>query len=230
MSRGFKIFAIFFILIFPSAVYVFLTAGKEKAFVRMPYYGPRRPLRISENGKLRTDTIYYHIPQFLFYNQNGEQVNNKSFTGRVWVASFTSFSGKDAPSLAITMNRIEERTNLDTALRLVTFTLDSESVKSMEDYSKTIHVAGKRRMFLSGNKDQLTDLAVNGFYKPVDSSYPNGFVHFFLIDKEGCIRGIYNGLHIKDVDNLIDDIGVLEAAYYIQNEKEHKDDHDRDAI
>ncbi len=230
MQRRLRIIAIFFILIFPSAIYVFLTAGKEKSFVRIPYYGPKQAIHINDSGKLKVDTVYYHIPAFSFYNQQGKTVTNEQFARKIWVASFTSFSGKDAPALAVTMNRVEERTNLDTGLRMVTFALDSESVKSMEDYVKMIHAEGKRRIFLSGNKEQLNQLATEGFYKAVDSSTAKGYIHFFLIDEDGRIRGIYNGLLIKDVDYLIDDIGKLEADYYIQNEKKHKNDHDDDAI
>lgn len=196
----------------------------------MPYYGPKRPINITRNGKQSIDTIFYHLSGFSFYDQNGNKVNNRAFIGRVWVAGFTSFPGKDAPSLAVMMNRLSDRTNLDTALRLVTFTLDSESVQSMQAYAKMIHCTDKRRLFLSGNTAQLRQFATEDFYKAVDSSTSNGYVHFFLIDKEGCIRGIYNGLHVKEVDYLIDDINTLEAAYYIQNEKKHKDEHDNDAI
>jgi len=196
----------------------------------MPYYGARRPIKFNEQGKIRIDTIYYHLPGFRFYNQYGQVFSSTTLSNKVWVASFTSFSGKDAPSLAVTMNRIEERTNLDTALRLVTFVLDSVTAKNMLDYANMIHTTSKRRVFLCGNKDQMPSFASDYFYKPVDTSSSNGFIHYFLIDKKGCIRGIYNGLHIKDVDNLIDDISVLEAAYYIQHEKEHKEEHDNDAI
>ena len=195
----------------------------------MPYYGPKRWVKVNVQGKLSTDTIYYSLPEFSFYNQEGAVVNNRSFRNKVWVAGFTSLSDKNAPALAVTMNRIEERTNLDTGLRMVTFTLDSETAVSMQNYAKMVHVAGKRRIFLSGNKAELNNLATEGFYKPVDSA-GKGFADFFLIDKEGHIRGIYNGTHVKDVDYLIDDIHELEAAYYIQHEKEHKDEHDDDAM
>jgi len=72
----------------------------------------------------------------------------------------------------------------------------------------------------------MNEFAINDFYQPVDTSYTNGFIHFFLIDREGCIRGIYNGLHVKDIDNLIDNIAMLEAAYAVQanHEKTEKDD------
>ncbi len=123
------------------------------------------------------------------------------------------------------LNRVEERTDRDSALRLLTCALDSESIQSLTAYAQMVH-AGKRQLFLSGAPGTVNNFAVNAFYQPVDSSYKNGFLHFFLIDKEGHIRGIYNGLHVKDVDALIDNISMLEAAYYVNEnrEKSRKDD------
>ena len=197
----------------------------------MPYYGTKRPINIVEKGKARVDTVFYHIPNFKLYNQDGASFSNLSLLNKVWVAGFTSFSGKDAPSLAVTTNRLEERTNLDTGLRIVTFTLDSETAKSMTDYATKIHVAGKRRVFLSGNTEQLQQIATESFYKAVDTAYTNGYIHYFLIDKEGHIRGVYNGMQVKDVDRLVEEIGMMEAEYYVKNQvKEQKEGKDIDAI
>jgi len=144
------------------------------------------------------------------------------------VACFVHLSDKQiAPPMAVLMNRVEERTNLDSTIRLVTFALDSESEKSMQDYANMVH-AGKKRIYLSGNAQAVNQYAIDGFYGPVDSSYSKGFIHFFLIDKEGCIRGIYSALKIKDTDKLIDEISMLEAFYYIKNEKKEDKERDKD--
>ena len=127
--------------------------------------------------------------------------------------------------MAILMNRIESRTDRDTALRLVTFSLDSESTGDLNKYAQMVH-AGKRQLFVAGNAAKMNAFAIDGFYQPIDSSYKNGFVHFFLIDREGHIRGIYNGTHVKDADQLIDNIGMLEAAYYVNQNKEESKKND----
>lgn len=218
-----KFLVLLVILIFPSALYVFLTAGKERSFVKLNYYGPKRPIHINKDGKSITDTVYYHIPAFSFYDQHGTKVADNSLAGKIWVACFTSLADKQyTPSMSILMNRVEERTNLDTALRLVTFALDSANAATLATYANMVH-AGKKQIFLGGNSAGEKQLATDGFYNPVDTSYSKGFTHFFLIDKEGCIRGIYSGLKIKDIDLLIDEIGMLEAAYFIQNERKNKD-------
>ncbi len=161
----------------------------------------------------------------------GATVGSSNLAGKIWVAGFTDIKDKtNAPALAVLMNRVDERTNLDSSIRMVTFTLDSESAKSLQDYMTMIHATDRRRVFLSGNKNALTQLAINGFYQPVDTSYAKGFIHLFLIDKEGCIRCIYNGLMIKDIDNLVDDIHMLEDYYYIKNQKLNKDKEHDDAL
>lgn len=218
-----KFLLLLVILILPSAFYVFLTAGKEKSFVRLPYYGPKRVINISVKGKIRPDTAFYHIPDFSFTDQHGTKISGNGLMGKIWVASFTELTDKKiAPSMAVLMNRVEERTNLDTALRMLTFALDSSNTGITSSYATMVH-AGRRQLFLSGNSQVVKNLAIEGFYNPVDSSYSKGFVYFFLVDKEGCIRGIYNALKVKEVDYLIDDISMMEAAYYIQAQKKNKD-------
>lgn len=218
-----KTLLLLFILVFPSAFYVYLIAGKEKSFVLLPYYGPKRPITVNS----KKDTVYYYVPDFNLTAQNGAHVMLSSLHNRIWVCCFQRFKDTGiSPSMSILMNRVESRTDRDSTLRLITFSLDSESVKSLNNYANTVH-AGKRHLFLSGDSAQMKQLAVNGFYNPVDSSFKNGFVDFFLIDREGHIRGIYNGTHVKDVDQLIDNISMLEAAYYVnQNREESKKDND----
>lgn len=189
----------------------------------MPYFGPKHFVVVEQ----KKDTIFYFVPPFTFTGQNNNKVNSLTLKNRIWVCCFENLKDtKVSPSMAILMNRVESRTDLDTTLRLITFAVDSESSKNLADYASMVH-AGKRQLFVSGDSNEVANFAITGFYQPVDSSYKNGFVHFFLVDREGHIRGIYNGTHVKDVDELIDNISMLEAAYYVnQNREESKKDDD----
>ena len=49
-----------------------------------------------------------------------------------------------------------------------------------------------------------------------DKDRPLDFIHsdkFVLVDKQGRIRGYYNGTDKKDVDRLITEIKVLQKIY-----------------
>lgn len=213
-----------FILLFPSVFYVYLTAGKERSFVLLPYYGPKHPINV--NGK--KDTVYYGLPNFTFTAQNGNKITSASLLGRIWVCCFEHLRDtKVSPSETILMNRVQDHTDLDSTIRLITFALDSESAGSLAAYARMVH-AGKRQLFLAADSaGKMENFAINAFYRPADSSYKNGFIHFFLVDKEGHIRGIYNGLHVNDIDQLVDNISMLEVAYYVnQNREESKKNDD----
>jgi protein SCO1/2 len=228
-----KTLILLFILVFPSALYIYLVAGKEKSFIRLEYFGPKKPIHLNINGKDKIDTAFYQVPAFSFNNQSGKKVSSSFFNGQVWVAYFAHLQNdKEANPMAVLMDRVEERTDLDSALKLVTFDCDSESVKGLQDYIAKVH-AGKKRFFFTGSPSEINQLAIEGFYKPVDSAYTDGYKQFFLIDKEKHIRGIYNGYRIKDIDKLIDDISILEAAYFVQHEIEQEKEgkgQDHDAI
>ncbi len=217
-----KFLALFIILILPSALYVFLTAGKERSFVRLPYFGPKKVALTIKDNKASADTLFYQVIPFSFINESGENVTNTGLRGKIWTACFINDTDKHyAPSISTLFDRIEERTNLDTGLRLLTFFLDSAGRHELKTYSNKVH-AGRRQIFLTGKGQSIREFAIDAFYKPLDSSYTKGFSKFFLVDKEGCIRGVYDALSIKETDRLVDEIGMLEAAYFIQNEKRNK--------
>jgi protein SCO1 len=186
---------------------------------------------VVKKGKEVSDTIFHTVPAFYLYNQDGQYLVSEWLKNKVWVCCFKHLKDeKVAPGMAILMNRIESRTDLDTALKIVTFTLDSESVSALHNYALMVH-AGKKQQFLSGNNSQLTLLS-NDLFSVADNSknlpMDSNIIHFYLIDKEGCIRGIYNGLVIKEVDNLVDNISMLETAYQVKenHDRINKDDDD----
>lgn len=74
----------------------------------------------------------------------------------------------------------------------------------------------KNWYFLTGNKRDLYNLARTGYMidngKPDTSQIKDQFIHtqfFALVDKQGRVRGIYDGLKSDEVDQLMLDIREL---------------------
>ena len=82
MKKG---FILFFILLFPSLLYLVLTTGKHN-ILKLPIYGPRYAVETSKSGV--TDTIYHTIPEFRFVNQNNETVSRKDIEGKITIVDF----------------------------------------------------------------------------------------------------------------------------------------------
>lgn len=94
----------------------------------------------------------------------------------------------------------------------------SFSVETKPENSGNV-VQNKNWYFLTGNKAALYDLARTGYIidkNDADATQPveNQFIHtqfFALVDRYGRVRGIYDGLKNKEVDQLMVDIKDLLA-------------------
>ena len=98
---------------------------------------------------------------------------------------------------------------------------ENDSVPVLKAYANMVHADAKMWNFVTGEKKKLYDIARNGYLLNAleGDGGADDFIHselFFLIDKEKHIRGIYDGTKIKEVSNLIDDIKVLIAEYFIK--------------
>ena len=221
MDKRKKILILLFLLTFPSVLYVILSTG-EINFIRLPYFGERE---LAENQK---DTIYHAIPPFEFINQDGNAVTDKDFEDKIYVASyFFTRCGSICPVMATGLLRVQDKfAYTDGLVRILSHTVDPEhdSVPVLSAYANMVHADTKMWDFVTGDKKQLYDLARNGYLINAleGDGGPDDFIHsefFILVDKQKHIRGIYDGTDLKAVNDLLDDIKVLIAEYFIKEGK-----------
>jgi len=85
----------------------------------------------------------------------------------------------------------------------ITVNPEHDTVMVLKDYAKKIHANTNNWDFVTGNKQDIYDLAFKGFYVGInkDSVAPGGFLHsamLILVDKEGHIRGYFDGTIYKE--------------------------------
>jgi protein SCO1/2 len=89
----------------------------------------------------------------------------------------------------------------------------------LHDYAERLGAKSDKWFFLTGKpRDYVFDIAQTSYFSTAmeDKTEPDGFVHsgaFLLIDKEGRLRGKYDGTVEEDVNRLIADIGRLRREY-----------------
>ncbi len=217
-----KLLILLFLLSFPSVLYVILSTG-EINFIRLPYFGEKE---LAPNGK---DTIYHSIPDFKLINQDGKTITGKDLDGKIYVADYFFTTCKSiCPKMTTELLRVQEKFAYTNGLvHILSHTVDPEHdfVPVLKTYSEMVHADTKKWDFVTGDKKQLYDLARNGYL--VNAMEGDGgkddFIHselLVLVDKEKHIRGIYDGTNIKSVNDLLDDIKVLIAEYYIKENDE----------
>lgn len=190
----------------------------------LPIYGPRTPFE-NENskGKKFTDTAYFQIPDFKFVNQLGDTITKDSMRGKILLVDFFFTTCK---TICVDMHRNMKKVQQDFIdepdVQILSHTVDPEidSVKQLFQYAVDNNISSKNWFLLTGDKKDIYKMARNGYFITATQGDggPTDFIHddkIVLIDKEGQIRGYYNGTDSLKVKQLTDAVKVLLASYNV---------------
>lgn len=184
---------------------------EPKQVSRLPYFN-------SADFTPSWDKAVHKIADFKFVNQNNELVTNKTFEGKIYIADFffTSCPGI-CPKLTKNMGKIQETYKKDSDIMLLSHTVMPwrDSVPLLREYAQNNNVDDKKWHLVTGDKEALYDIARTGYFADEDfvkTQDKSSFIHtenFILVDKEGHIRGVYNGTLPVDVERLYRHIDIL---------------------
>jgi len=159
------------------------------------------------------------VPPFFFKDQEGRLVTDRDLAGKVYVAEyfFTTCKGI-CPKLNTNMKDIARDFAGEADFRLLSYTVDPEtdSVARMKVYADSIGADPAKWYFLTGRKDSLYLLARNGYLlddpKNNVTNINDQFLHtqfVALVDKNGKVRKIYDGLKKDELADMEKDIKSL---------------------
>jgi protein SCO1/2 len=169
-------------------------------------------------GKLGLQHIN-KVQSFSFLNQNGERVTNKDVEGKVYIAEFffTTCHGI-CPKLNTNLLPVYEKYKNEPDFKILSHTVDpsTDSVGRLKLYADSLGVKAPHWTFLTGTKDSLylaarlsylLDDPKNNF-SPIDEQ----FIHtqfFALVDKNGYVRSIIDGLKKDEITEMEKEIDEL---------------------
>ncbi len=211
---------IIFLVIF-SAIVLPIFYNLLKVDKRLKIYNP-----VDFNPKL-VDPSLKHIQKnhtiadFKLINQNGETITNKDYKDKIYIADFF-FTRCTNICIVMAYNMAELQAhykNDDEVLFLshsVTPVIDSVSV--LKDYADNNGAINGKWNLTTGVKKHIYELARKSYFAVIDEGTgdENDFIHtenFVLIDKEGRIRGSYDGTERENMQKIIDDIALLKEEY-----------------
>ena len=187
-----------FIIVLLAGFYYFLFAGTD-------YYKAKLP-------------VLTYVKDFSFIDQDGKQLRQRDVEGKVYVTEyfFTTCKGI-CPKMNANMKTVYEKYKAEPGFAIISHTCmpEVDSVPLLKQYSKTMD-AGPNWYFVTGNKDSLYRMARESYLldneKNNSENIKDQFIHtqfFAVVDKEGRVRGIYDGLKKDELDKLSKDIKDL---------------------
>lgn len=189
---------------------------------KLPIYGEREAVTAKNaDGSLRTDSVYQTIPAFRFLNQDSTYITNAKFKNKIYVADFFFTSCTSiCPVMHRHMKGIFDEFKDNSEVMFLSHTIDFKYDKPsvLKKYAKKLGVYGDKWQFVYGPKEEIYTIAEKSYLVAAmeDASNPDGYIHqgwFILIDKEGRMRGFYDGTNPEAVAKLTKDIPVLLAEY-----------------
>jgi protein SCO1/2 len=151
------------------------------------------------------------VGNFTLLDSENKEFSLRQLEGRVWVAKFFFTTCSDiCPLMTKNMAALNRSFEIlpDVAFVSITVNPENDTPERLNQYRKE-HNAGKRWYFLTGPREQITDLMLNYFKigsmeEPIfHSSY------FALVDRKGYIRGYYEGTNQESINSLFKDVARL---------------------
>ncbi len=161
------------------------------------------------------------LPEFTLTERSGQPFSSASLKGKVWIADFffTECAGT-CPMLSSRLSDLHRATASLSDVRLVSISTDPEkdTPEVLQQYAKKFG-ADDRWFFLTGPKSDIFRLSIEQFMLALaddpGAKAAEKISHstkLVLIDKQGWIRGYYDGAATADADGKpIDETGRLLA-------------------
>ena len=159
------------------------------------------------------------VRPFKFRTQDGFDFTQQDVKGKTYVATyfFTTCKGI-CPRMNNNLKTVYEALKSEPEFLLLSHTCDPEtdSVPQIKKYADSLGVDTKKWIFLTGRKDSLYQTARISYTidDPANNvkSIEDDFLHtqfWALVDKNGDVRKIYDGLKQSEVKQLIEDTKKL---------------------
>jgi len=197
-----------------------ITATSAYGADDLPYYNSKEftPHWIESGSDALND--FHQIPAFSFTNQDGEEVSEKDFENKIYVAGFFfSTCPGICPMIRSKLAKVQEAFIDDDSVKILQHSIrpNTDTVDLLKAYADKNGILSSKWYLATGERDAIYSLAKSAYFASDDLGNlqnTEDFLHtesLLLIDQNRHIRGIYNGLNSASVDYLIADIKALNA-------------------
>jgi protein SCO1/2 len=176
------------------------------------------------------DTVFQSLPSFQLTDETGKPFSSAALTGKIHIASFFfTRCTTICPKISTQISRVQDTFEGDSEIKLISISVDPlhDRPAQLKSYAQRFDANPAQWSFLTGEKKIIYPLILKGYHVPLadaseyDQAIKNPdetFIHserLVLVDKEGIIRGFYDGTDKKEVDRLLVEIKVLKTMYSI---------------
>jgi len=162
-----------------------------------------------------TTTGDYQVPNFSGSDHDGKPFSNAQLQDKVSIINFI-VATDTYEQLHYSMRRVQERYKSLPEVQYISHSIDPEidSTALLKSLAEKYDALPNKWLFVKGETAPSMQLAKCGYgVELVQHEGKTKAYQFALVDKQGRIRGIYNGADRKDIDRLMHEVAVLLLQY-----------------
>lgn len=161
----------------------------------------------------KTEAAKTVVPNFNLINQHAETVSLSDMKGKIWITDFIfTHCPTICPAMTQEMAKLQGHFESQPVYFVsITVDPDRDTPEMLAAYVKFFTANDKRWHFLTGEKEQIYQLAKDGF-RLTAAQHAGGFPHstkFVLVDQKGYIHGYYDSRNNADMNKLRGDVETL---------------------
>ncbi|MDB2385032.1 SCO family protein [Polaribacter sp.] len=161
------------------------------------------------------------ISDFELINQNGEIITQEDYKDKIYIADFFFTRCQSiCIAMAYNMGELQELYKNDDDIMFLSHSVTPkiDSVSVLRAYADKKGVIDGKWNVTTGDKKQIYELARKSYFAVLENGDggEDDFIHtenFILVDKEGRIRGSYDGTDKKEMERLKKDVTLLQEEY-----------------
>lgn len=205
-------FAIFTAILITAILYTYFNFFKENR--QLPIYQPSDINPSLVDSALLNETDH-RISDFTLINHLGDTISLADVEGKIIVVDFFfTRCGTICPVMTKNLKLLHDRLEDDVRILSHSVTPIADSVSVLNEYAQKHDADAEIWWFLTGEKSEIYRLARKSYFSCLDQGdggYQD-FVHtenVVLIDREGRLRGFYDGTLSAEISQLYRDIQLL---------------------
>lgn len=192
-----------------------ISTGCSAKKSKVPYY---RTPNFTPYWLGKVPGSFHRIAHFETVDQEGNPVSDADFKNSIYVANFffTGCAGI-CPKMTRHMKLVADSFVKDKRVKFISYSVDPErdSPARLGMYAEQYNIDARQWHLVTGNKAAIYELARKSYFAEEDIGFNKDSTeflhteHFMLVDREGHLRGLYNGTVALEMQRLRDDIQIL---------------------
>ena len=180
---------------------------------KVPFYNTPDLTPVWEKGSGE-----HRIADFEFTDQDGDEVNNETFSDKFYVANFFFTTCPSiCPKMRKNMETVLDEFKEDNRVLFLSHTVTPyiDSVPVLKKFADIHHIDAAKWHLVTGSQAEIYDIARTSYFTEEEMGFnydSTDFLHterFVLVDRNKNLRGVYNGTVALEMQRLIDDIKLL---------------------